>query len=246
MIRKILKTLLLRVLIWVEKTPPQRAALVKRMSIWQREIHIPVYFIVVINLILILLSLIVEIGPSAIKLSGLIVFLGLVFYIFTKYIRNYVPEVITDNNAAMLLGIIACTSVLLIQIPKSINVISPYVIPLAGMVLLTSILLGRNAGVVMAIVLPLILGVIYDFSFEYFFYHSSGSFIAAYLSENINSRQDITTSGAKIALINIFSILIFSTLEYPYIRMMRLAVSEILWAASNGILASIIVLGLLP
>jgi hypothetical protein len=246
MFRKLIKPALLRLLIWTEKAPAERASIIPKVSFWNREIHIPALVIVSINAVLILLSLALEIGPSRVKLAGLLIFLAVLFYLFIGYIKRFVPEVVQDNDAAMLLGILVCASVFLMEIPRSLNMLSPYFVPIAGVVLLTALLLGTNAGIVMAVVLPLVAGVLYDFRLEYFIYHAAGAFAAVAVSGNINSRQDITAAGVRIALMNVLAILIFSTLEQVRIYRLQPVLGEVLWAASNGIFASILVLGLMP
>jgi len=142
-------------LIWVEKTPPERESVTRQVSFFNREIHIPVPVIIFVNALLILLSLIVEIGPSPVKLAGLLIFLMVFFYLLTGYISVLSGSAARQRcgNAS---GILVCASVFLIEIPNSVTSLSPYIIPVAGMVLLTSMLLGSNAGMIMAVALPLI------------------------------------------------------------------------------------------
>ncbi len=241
MIRELLKKLLLRLLIWTEKKP-KPAVVRESVSFLNREVHLPAQVIVAVNMVIIFGSLILEIGPDPKKLLGLILFLVISSCIFILFFTKYLKNLTIDNDALMLFGILISGTLLLIEMSKSISVLSVFVIPISGMTLLVSLLLGEQPAIMFSISMSFICGMLYQFKLEYLFYHFFGSIVAVVLTERIKHRQDITYAGLKIAIVNIFLILILTllgNLEFSKIF------ENLCWAFANGIISAVLVLGLL-
>lgn len=228
-------------LIWTEKRPQQETAH-KKLPFWYKEVHIPVTVIITVNALLILVSLILEVGPTARKLTGLILFLGIFFLLVVSYMRKYLSHLSKDNDAIMLMGILTSMSVLVIETVKSGRGLSPFFIPLAGIILLAAMLLGESAGIILSVAVSVVLGLMYGFNFEYFIYHFVAGLVAVWYSGRIKRRQDIMTNGVYVAVSNIIFIFIFTLLG-------RLRASDLqgnlLWAVANGFSGAILVLALL-
>jgi len=241
MIKDLIKKILLRLLIWTEKKPPT-PVLRDKSSFFNREVHLPVSVIVTVNMFIVFASLVLEIGPEPKKLIGLFLFLVVSFCIFILFFSKYLKEILNDNDAIMLFGILFCISLLLIETGKSVSGISPFLIPISGMCLLVSLLLGENTGILFSVSISFICGILYQFKMEYLFYHFFSGLLSVILAEKIKHRQDITYTGFKIAIINVLSILILNFLGNlePSKLFTNLA-----WAFGNGLFSAVLVLGLL-
>ena len=240
LLRKPIRKLLLRIFIWTEKK--SKPIVTGNLHLWHREIHIHPYIIISVNAILIFAALIFEIGPVPTKLAGLLIFVFISFSLFIIYLKKHLTDLIKDNDAMMLLGILTSLSVLLIETIKSISTLSPFVVPLAGIIMLATLLLGYKTGLILAISMSFLCGLLYNFKLEFLFYHLTACLVAVNLAGKIYHRQDITIAGGKIILINILTIITISFLgKVPNTELHY----NILWAGVNGIILIVFVLGLL-
>jgi putative nucleotidyltransferase with HDIG domain len=239
--KELVKKILLRLLIWTERKP-SKPVVRERVSFFNREIHLPASVIVTVNMLIVFASLVLEIGPEFKKLIGLFLFMIVSFCIFVLFFIKYLKDLSNDNDAIMLFGILFCVSLLLIETSKSVSGISPFLVPISGMCLLISLLLGEKAGILFSISISFISGLLYQFKLEYLFYHFFSGLFAVVLAEKIKHRQDVTYAGFKIAIINVLSILILTFLGNlePSKLFTNLA-----WAFGNGIFSAVLVLGLL-
>ncbi|MBU2614471.1 MAG: HDIG domain-containing protein [Elusimicrobia bacterium] len=239
-LREAARKFLLRLLIWTEKN--SKPVLRDNLQFWQRQIHIHPVIIIGVNALLIFSALVIEIGPAPSRLFGLLLFVLLSFTLFIVFLKRNLQDLARDNDAMMLLGILTSLSVLLIETIKPFGSLSPLLVPIAGVILLASLLLGNKAGMLLAIAIPFMCGILYDFKLEYLFYHIMGSLLALNLSTKIKHRQDITRVGTKIMAINVISVITLTLLgPLPAGQL----VTNILWACANGIASIIFVFGLL-
>jgi putative nucleotidyltransferase with HDIG domain len=91
--------------------------------------------------------------------------------------------------------------------------------------------------------LSLVIGVLNDFSFEYFFIHLTGSIAGIAALDTVRNRSDITRLGVKIALVNAFTVIIIHFFRLWPIRTLGL---NLMWAGVSGMASALIVLGILP
>jgi putative nucleotidyltransferase with HDIG domain len=224
-------------LLWTEKK--QKPAVREKLPFWSREIHFSPSLIVIVSILLIFVMLLLEVGPSVSKILGLIIFLAIGLAGFLIYLKKEAPELVKDNDAMMLLGLIAVISVMVIESIKSIPTVSAFLIPISGMVVLTSLLLGRHIALILALTISFICVLVNEFKFEYMYFHFLSSLAAVLLQENIKHRQDIIHVGLKVALINIVSIAVLTL--FTYLETSALSVN-LLWAVANGILLIVVVL----
>ncbi|MDI6641480.1 MAG: HDIG domain-containing protein, partial [Elusimicrobiota bacterium] len=239
MLKEAIRKILLRILIWTEKKPITQK-IRRKIPFWNREIHIPTQVIVSANIVLIFVVIMLEIEPTVTKLLGLFLLLVVLSVLFILLYKKYLPELAKDNDAVMLAGILIFGFVLFVASIKPVEVISPFAIPVAGVILLASILLNDLAGLLLAVLISFICAVLYQFKLEYLLYYLVSSIAAGYISSKIVHRQDITSAGGKIALINITSVVLLTLLGR-----VQLNIINIVWASINGIVSAILVLGLL-
>src|SRR3989339_605750 len=204
MFKKISKTVLLKLLKWVETEP--RGSAVKRggENAWEKEIFIPSPVVAALSVAAFFVILLLEVGFVWVKVAGLVLFITMVFAFFVVYLKYDIPELLADGEAMMLLGLLLTSSVLTMQVMKG----WPLAVPIAAFVVLTGLLLSKRLAIISAIVLSLVLGILNDFGLEYFFVHIAGSFTGVTFLSGIRNRADLTRLGLKIAAANVGAILI--------------------------------------
>jgi cyclic-di-AMP phosphodiesterase PgpH len=236
-LRDLLRRALVALLALTEKK--SKPVVREKLPFWSREVHFPSLLIVFITFLLIFVMLMLEMGPTARGILGLFVFLAVGFYAFITFLKKTAPELTTDNDAMMLLSLIAILSVMAFEVVKSIPSLSLFLVPISGMALLTSLLLGRPAALMLALSMSFIGVIINEFKIEYTLFHFAGSLAAVLLQEKINHRQDIIYAGLKIALINALAISLLTLMGHLAAASFM---HNLMWAAANGILLIAIVL----
>lgn len=240
--RSIIKQTLLVLLRWTEGG--KKPAFIRRgggRKLWQHEIHLHPFIVALISIAVFFAILLLEVGFSWLKIAGLAMFLLILFAFLLVYLRYEEYELLIDSDAVMLLGLIFVSACLMMQLSKERA--SPLAAPVAGFVILTGLLLSRNLAVVVSIILCLILGVLNDFSLEYFIVHLLSSFTGVIFLSSIRNRSDLTRIGLKLILINALAvIIIYFFRQWP----LNVLEANIGWAALSGLASTLIVLGTLP
>lgn len=174
--KKIGRPLLLRALIWTEKhekkapSPRQRGE-----SFMRKEIHIPTYVVAIFSGVALLYVLILAVGIEPLKIVALILFVILVIAFIRYYLVFNQPELVGDDDAVTLLGVItilivwAAYGIKSGSATKPFDWLSGYWTPVAGASMLVTILLNSRLAIVITVIISLITGIIYDFSFQIFF-----------------------------------------------------------------------------
>lgn len=237
MLKDTLRKILLRALIWTEKrhTPAVR----EKLPFWSREIHIPPLLIVSITVLMIFVLLLLETDPTAARILGIIMFLAASVMLFLEYFRKGSKELAGDNDAAMLLGLLAILSVITINIVKLTPWLSPMIVPISGMAVLAALLLNRHTAIILTITASFIFLLINEFRAEYMFFHILGSLVAILAQEKIKHRQDIIYAGLKVSLANIVSVISLTALGYMPAGSLA---DNLLWSIGNGLVLIMVVL----
>jgi len=207
----------------------------------KKEIHLPGYIVAGAGILVFFVVLLFEIGFSWLKVLGLAMFLAMMFVFLIDYLRRFQADLVADDEAIMLLGLIFVSAVLFMQLAKVY--VSPLATPLAAFAMLVGLLLSRNLAFITAILLSLIIGVLNDFSLEYFFVSFAGSVAAVVGLDRIRNRSDITRLGLKIAAVNAVAVLILHIFRLWPLSALGM---NLLWAAVSGVASALIVLGTLP
>lgn len=237
-----IRDILLKLVKWLEKDADTSA--VTRgggENLLRKEIQLPPFVVAGAAILAFFVVLLFEIGLSWIKITGLLMFLTMMFVFLLIYLNKEQKEMIADNEAIMLLGVLFVSAVLFMQLSKVWA--SPLATPLAAFTMLTGLLLSRNLAFIAAIMLCLILGVLSDFSLEYFFVHLAGSLASIAALSGIRNRSDITRLGIKIAFVNAVAILIIHFFRLWPVKTLGI---NLVWASVSGISSALLVLGVLP
>lgn len=245
--RPALRKTLLQMLKWTEKSPVAMA--VKRggkKGVWKREIHLPNFLIATISLLIIYTFLLFNFGFSWPKVAGLALFMFANLVFISVYLKYDQEELVRNSEAMMLLGLIFISAVLFMLLFKEWAWFTPMVTPTAGFCILTGLLLSRRLAMVVAVILCLILAYINNYSLGFFFIHFFGCLAGVAVIPRIRNRGDLTETGLRIGIVNIFGILVVRLFsKYPLYDVGALGM-EMVWGLVSGFFSTIIVLATLP
>ncbi|OGS18973.1 MAG: hypothetical protein A2219_06315 [Elusimicrobia bacterium RIFOXYA2_FULL_50_26] len=234
-----LRKFLLAMLRWTEKTAVSGTVVRSSRMAWQKEINLPMPAVAVLSIGVFFVVLFLEVGLSASKVAGLVVFLTMVFVFLAVYLNHDQPEMLADSEAIMLLGLLLVSAVVTMRLFKNL----PLAAPISAFPLLTGLLLSRRLAVMTAIVLCLVFGVLNDFGLEYFFVPLAGSFAGVAALARVRNRIDVTRIGLKIAFVNMAAI---TAIHLFSIWSLGTFQSHLLLGAASGVMSGLIVLGVLP
>ena len=206
-----------------------------------REIHLHSSVVAGVGILAFFVIMLFEVGFSWLKILGLAMFLAMMFYFFVRYLRRFHREMLADNEAIMLLGLIFVGAVIFMQLAKVW--VSPLATPLAAFSILVGLLLSRNLAFVTGILLSLIIGVLNDFSLEIFFVQLAGITASLAVLDSVRNRSDITRLGVNIAAVNALAVLIIHFFRLWPLKTLGV---NLVWAGVSGIASALLVLGVLP
>ena len=169
LIRAVLRSLLEYLLKLTEErkiaVPTARGA----ETLWKREINLPPILTVAVSIAVFFTVLLFEVGLSWTKIVALILFLAILYFSLLAYLKYQQPEILKDSESVMLLGFLLTSAVLFMQLLKDWH--APLATPIAAFPMLVGLLLSKRLAFITALVLALFVGVLNDFSLEYFMVH---------------------------------------------------------------------------
>ncbi len=175
------------------------------------------------------------------------VWLGILFVVLlelvaaTLFLRRFGAAILVDNNlllsAATLLLLFTAVSRLLIIPP-----LSPYLVPIATVGLVGSIVLGARASSVLVVFAALNLGIMARLQLEYTVVALLSGLCAAYLVSHLMERSELLNAGLWTTLITAVTVLGAELMtEAPLVE----ALEFTLWGVGAGLLSLIIAIALL-
>ncbi|MBK6880917.1 MAG: HDIG domain-containing protein [Elusimicrobia bacterium] len=245
LINRFLRPFLLRLLHWTERSGPLSGP---RAGVFlEREIHIPpgvVAFVVGVFLTLVLVS---ELGWGARPLGAALILTGALVFLFSLYLRQDHPDIIKNADAVALLGVLTVAGVLGTEVwldwARRQTWVSPYGLPLAGVSVLTAVLLHPRVAVVLTLVLSLVFGLLNAFSLEGALVVCFGGMAGIARSVRVRTRRDILVAGLFIFIGQVAALGMLSLLG-------RLPagtwVFGVKWAGVASAASALLALGLLP
>ncbi|MFH1379754.1 MAG: HDIG domain-containing metalloprotein [bacterium] len=248
--KKIGRPLLLRVLIWTEKhdkKPPSLRS--SSESIFNKEIHIPTYVVAIVSGMALFIVLLLEIGLEPLKITGLVFFIVLIVTFIRYYLVYNQPELARDDDAITLLGVITILIILgargikIISLIPMFDWLSVYWTPIAASSMLIAILLNSRLAIVITVIIALITGMIYDFSFQVFFVMMISGISGVLSIIGARQRGDITRAMLHVAGGTALALIIIGLFnEWPWL-MIR---NETAAGIANGLISGGITLLFLP
>lgn len=169
----------------------------------------------------------------------LFVLVGIYLFIFVKNVYNTIPLLI-------LLGLVV---VLTLLFAIAATYFSGYLIPVAMGVILIAVMFGARLAVMMNVVFALLVGLITGGDFTYFVVALLGGMASIYAVSRVSQRGDLAKAGLyvagtnTVAIIATFLLLGNLSLEYAVLREVSYG---LLAGLGNGLLSSVVAIGLLP
>ncbi|NFM77467.1 HDIG domain-containing protein [Clostridium botulinum] len=171
---------------------------------------------------------------------GLGVLIVLVLFIQYVYIYKFYNEVFNDLNSLVLISLNNCIAILL---ARSIYTISPFLIPLASIPMILTLLLNYKISLVTSLVNCILIAVAVNFEVEIILISIMSAVLGSTILRKMQERNDILYASSYIAIINV--ILTFSAgflLSNSVIDVSKKA----LFTLIGGVLSAILTIGLLP
>ncbi|ACQ51481.1 HDIG domain-containing metalloprotein [Clostridium botulinum] len=171
---------------------------------------------------------------------GLGVLIILVLFIQYVYIYKFYNEVFNDLNSLVLISLNNCIAILL---ARSIYTISPFLIPLASIPMILTLLLNYKISLVTSLVNCILIAVAVNFEVEIILIAIMSAVLGSTILRKMQERNDILYASSYIAIINV--ILTFSAgflLSNSVIDVSKKA----LFTLIGGVLSAILTIGLLP
>ena len=187
--------------------------------------------------------------------AGVLILVLLVIYGLYMYIKTYQPEILNDNYVFTLLILIWILTLVII---KSIHITTGvidfssvgFLVPIAMSTMLITILVSSKIAIFSAIAFSLFVSFIFQtdgtllFDFRYGFVSLVSGISGVFSVTKMTHRSAIMRAGIVVAFVNVISISSLHLLSQeftPVILMMNL-----LFGLINGILSSVLTLGMLP
>ncbi|WP_251861869.1 HDIG domain-containing metalloprotein [Clostridium sp. Marseille-Q2269] len=171
---------------------------------------------------------------------GLAVLIVLVLFIQYGYIYKYYNEEFNKLNSLILISLNNCIAILL---ARSMYTISPFLIPLASIPMILTLLLNHKISLFTSLVNCILIAVAVNFEVEIILIAIMSAVLGSTILRKMQERNDILYSASYIAIINV--ILVFSSgflLSNSVIDVSKKA----LFTLIGGVLSAILTIGLLP
>jgi putative nucleotidyltransferase with HDIG domain len=245
LVNRVLRPFLLRLLHWTERTSPLSGP---RSSMFlEREIHIPPGVVALVVGVFLTLALVSELGWGPRPLGAALILTGALVFLFALYLRQDHPDIIKDADAVALLGVLTVAGVLGTEVwldwARRQVWVSPYGLPLAGISVLTAVLLHPRVAVVLTLVLSLVFGLLNAFSLEGALVVCFGGMAGIARAVRVRTRRDILVAGIFIFVGKVAALGMLALLGRLPVGTLAFAVK---WAGVASAASALMVLGLLP
>ena len=177
-------------------------------------------------------------------ISGLIIIILLLMLGIVYYIRQYHQKIFTDESVLVLLGLLAILILLiakLFTLAQLSNV--GYLVPLAAVSILISILVNSSIAIVMTMTLSWLIVLIVGGDMSVGAVLMISGVTGIFSVSTVSQRSDLVRAGFYVSGVAALGIFAFSLTEpLNWIEVLNYT----LWGIINGILAAIMTNGLLP
>lgn len=189
-------------------------------------------------------------ASPVITLAGLFLLIALVIFLIGLFLKYYRENIYNDNNKMILFMLLIITTLIIIkiflsmtlsQIPERASQVG-HLIPIAAGSMLIAMLLDYGLAIFITSVFSLIIGIMtgeISFALTAFV----GGIVGVYAVSRLNQRSDLAKAGLWIAMANVVSVL---SLALLFGQNWNVTLTGLFFAIINGLISSIITIGLLP
>lgn len=164
----------------------------------------------------------------------------LVMFLQWFYIYKYYKEIYNDYSKLILLNILTCISILL---GRTISIISPFLIPLACIPMLITLLINYKISIASSIINSILLSAVVQFNIEITLLAILNSILGAVALKRLQQRNDILYASLFIGIMNVI-------LTFTVGFLLSNNVVEVLkrsgYSFIGSIMAAILTVGFLP
>ncbi|MDD2555678.1 MAG: HDIG domain-containing protein [Syntrophaceticus sp.] len=190
-------------------------------------------------------------GAAWPRVLGVAFFILIIGVLLVAYIYRTKREMLEHDQHMILYGLLFVltlliargVSVITISSQPEITALVGYLIPVAAGGILISILLDKRLAVFSAVIFSLFVGIMTSNQLSFTLVGFVGSMAGIFSIGVFSTRSDIVRGGLFVALANAVMILIFGLLNETSVAMVLLGMGM---GAINGIVCSMLVLGVLP
>ncbi|MBN1404934.1 MAG: HDIG domain-containing protein [Candidatus Omnitrophica bacterium] len=168
--------------------------------------------------------------------------LMLLFFILVIYTRLFEPEMLRDNKAVLLI----CLLLILITAISKIIVMSPlsgYLIPVASVTMLFTLLVGNTAVFPLLIIMSFIVSVMMGLQFNMFLVTLMSSIIGVFVVKETRRRSHLLKAGLYLGVANFICVASLALLENLDINVM---LTEGAWGIGGGFFSAALTMLCLP
>jgi len=237
--RRILRRFLIGLLKLTEEKARERK---KRKRVSFRETRVSPGLIGVVIFLILFWILLEEFGFSWENVLGLLLFIGIIVVMLSIYMRRYISD-IGDHNSLAIIGLITIVMALLIEVIHMTPELSSYLVPVASVGMLITILINSHLAMVVVLILSIIVALINRFDFSLFFFALVGGVAGIYSSLDVRHRRDLVRAGLYISAANMMIIAMIGLIRQKSFSQLG---ESFLWGIGNGFLSVILTMGILP
>ncbi len=185
------------------------------------------------------------------RFAGVLLFVLVMYALIGFYILFYRPEIYNTDRQFNLLGLVIVTTLLIAKTVSAISigeqaeiaVLIGYLVPVAAGSMLISILLDNKLAIFVTVILSVFVGMINGGQLQFTVVALAGGIAGVFSVSRLSQRSDLAKTSIYIMLVNILTIISFG-LTNKMSLVGLLAGSGL--AIGNGVLSSVLTIGLLP
>jgi len=183
-------------------------------------------------------------------LLGLAIFTALLMILGALFLRHYKKDLYRNENYLVLMMLLVVVTLVLMKLILAINLSNVperaeqvgHMIPIAAGTMLIAILLDTKLAIFTTIVFTMFVGL-FTGSMTFVLTALSGGLVGVYSVSHLSQRSDLAKAGLWIALVNIASVLSLGLLNNLSWQLIIIGSG---FGIANGLLSSILTIGLLP
>jgi putative nucleotidyltransferase with HDIG domain len=173
---------------------------------------------------------------------GVGILLALLEGIVILYIYRFDRDILKSRNKLILICVLIIIELLLARFASIYN-ISGFVLPVAFMSMLVSILIRTRLAVVLNIALSSVVALMMGYSIDVFIVALIGGSVGAIVVSKMQQRNDLITAGVVVGIVSMLAILGTSLVNSTFNKTILI---QSLMGLINGGLSSVFTIGLLP
>jgi cyclic-di-AMP phosphodiesterase PgpH len=209
-VRAPLRAALLRLAAWLEGRPASSSPAAHRESLLQRDVRVPAKFVGAALWAMLVVVLYQELGPGWDKAAAIALLTGVVAALFIVYLRRDHQDLMHDEEAVSLLGVLLIVTVWLmelwVEVSRMYPRLSPLGMPVAAAPILVALLLSARLAVMVGVALGVLYGVINGFSFDETVVKLLGSVAGVAAALRIRARGDILRAGMWVGAVQALAV----------------------------------------